>query len=72
MAGSGQNGGCAPQPPSPAKQRGSWFGGGKKDGPSKAAVADAVELAKFAIAALEGKEIDLARKRLKDALACLG
>mmetsp|Transcript_27688 Transcript_27688/g.55344 ORF Transcript_27688/g.55344 Transcript_27688/m.55344 type:complete len:309 (-) Transcript_27688:78-1004(-) len=64
----------APAPaPSPGKQRGSWFGGGgKASAPSKAAVADAIELAKFAVAALEGKEIDLARKRLKDALACLG
>jgi len=55
----------------------SWFSkpAAKSDssgGVSKADIADAVELAKFSIAAMQGNEIELAKKRLKEALKLLG
>ncbi|GMI26611.1 hypothetical protein TrCOL_g6794 [Triparma columacea] len=62
----------APSPEAAAPKRSSWFGSKKKSSSTpKESIADAIELSKFAIAALEGKEIDLARQRLQKALDCL-
>jgi len=65
----------APSPapaPAPAPAKTGWFGSKKSSSTtSKESIADAIELSKFAIAALEGKEIDIAKQRLQQALACL-
>jgi vacuolar protein sorting-associated protein VTA1 len=64
--------------PSPSKQKsggGGMFGFGKKKkgGPvTKAQFADAVELTRFALAALEDKDADLAAERLQQAISALG
>jgi len=64
------------KPPSPAKKKSGFFGmGSKKVKPgkvSKEAFTDALELSKFAVAALEAKDADLAASRLKQALDVLG
>jgi vacuolar protein sorting-associated protein VTA1 len=70
-----------PLPP-PTKQdspnkKTSFFGFGsnnnnKKEKVSKAEIADATELTKFALAALEDKDVDLAAERLQRALQVLG
>jgi vacuolar protein sorting-associated protein VTA1 len=60
-------------PPEPEKKKGSFFGMGKKKKKmSKAEISDAVELTKFALAALEDKNTDLAAERLQKALKVLG
>ena len=64
----------APAPVSaPAPAKSSWFGSkkGSSSSVSKEAIADAIELSKFAVAALEGKEVEVAKQRLQQALACL-
>lgn len=71
-----------PPPPatkSPAKKSSSFFGMVKKKSPangggkvSKAALADAVELTSFALAALKDKDAELGAQRLEQALAALG
>ncbi|GMH54417.1 hypothetical protein TrRE_jg8016 [Triparma retinervis] len=61
----------APSPEAAAPKRSSWFGSKKSSSTSKESITDAIELSKFAIAALEGKEIELARQRLQKALDCL-
>jgi vacuolar protein sorting-associated protein VTA1 len=65
-----------PQPPSPEpeKKHAGFFGlGKKKKGKlTKAEFADAMELTKFAMAALEDKNADLAAERMKNALQVLG
>lgn len=68
-----------PTPPPPVekpekKSGGGIFGFGKKNKSklSKAVLADAMELTKFALAALEEKDSDLAAERLKQALKVLG
>jgi vacuolar protein sorting-associated protein VTA1 len=61
-----------PQPqPEPTKPAG-FFGLGKKKKLSKAEIADATELTRFALAALEDKNVDVAADRLKQALHTLG
>jgi vacuolar protein sorting-associated protein VTA1 len=60
-----------PVPPEPTKPAG-FFGLGKKKKLSKAEIADATELTRFALAALEDKNIDIAADRLKQALHALG
>lgn len=62
-----------PAPSKPAKKSG-MFGFGKKSSkqPSKAQFADATELTRFALAALEDKDADLAAQRLQQALSTLG
>jgi len=74
------------KPPLPAskpqKKPNSFFGMGKKKSPtasssstgkvSKAALADAVELTNFALAALKEKDTELGATRLKQALEALG
>jgi len=68
-----------PKPASPPKKKG-IFGGFAKQPKSpqnskkvtKSMMADASELANFAIKALEDKDADLAAKRLQDALRALG
>ena len=59
---------------SPKKSSGGGlFGfGKKKDKVSKAELADATELTRFALAALTDKDVDLAAERLKQALSVLG
>ena len=61
-------------PPAPPKKSGGLFGFGKKQGGkvSKAKLADATELTRFALAALEDKDAELAAERLKQALSALG
>ena len=62
------------EPPKP-KAKGGLFGfgrSGKNAGVSKAQMQDAVELTKFALAALEDKDADLAASRLQQALKSLG
>jgi len=65
-------------PPSPPKHKsGGLFGLGKKKGTSKlpatkAMVADAAELTRFALAALEEKDVELGAERLQQALEALG
>lgn len=63
-----------PTPTSKAKAKSGIFGFGnnKKPSSSKAQIQDATELTKFALAALEDKDADLAAERLKKALAVLG
>ena len=66
-----------PPPPLPAAKKTGIFGMGKKSAKptskvSKAALADAVELTSFALAALEGKDVELGATRLKQALEALG
>lgn len=68
-----------PLPPPPAQKpppSKGWFGGGKAPnrGPnvSKAQLHDAMELTRFAMAALEDKDADLAAQRLRQALQALG
>jgi vacuolar protein sorting-associated protein VTA1 len=51
---------------------GGFFGMGKKKTVSKAEFSDAMELARFALAALEEKNADVAAERLKQALHVLG
>ncbi|GMH87433.1 hypothetical protein TL16_g10859 [Triparma laevis f. inornata] len=59
-------------PKEEVKKTGGWFGGKKdKGGHSKASIGDALELAKFAVKALEEKEVEIARERLQQALECL-
>lgn len=63
-------------PPSPAKAKSSLFGfGNKKQGStknaSKAQLTDATELTRFALAALDDKDGELAVERLQQALAVL-
>jgi vacuolar protein sorting-associated protein VTA1 len=66
------------KPPTPEKKSNSFFGMGKKKSAStsgkvsKAALADAVELTSFALAALKDKDTELGATRLKQALAALG
>eukprot|EP00934_Nitzschia_sp_Nitz4_P000315 Nitzschia sp. Nitz4//scaffold21_size171442//30045//31082//NITZ4_002147-RA/size171442-processed-gene-0.42-mRNA-1//-1//CDS//3329542369//315//frame0 len=64
----------APAPaPKPAKSGGFFgFGGKSSSKVSKAEFADAMELTKFAMAALEDKNADLAAERLQQALQVLG
>ena len=71
----------APAPaaaPPAQKSKSSWAGFGKKKAShqggnvSKAAMADAKELTKFALAALDAKDADLAAERLQQALSALG
>ncbi|GMH64701.1 hypothetical protein TrVE_jg8505 [Triparma verrucosa] len=58
--------------PDPVPARSSWFSSKSDKGkPSKASVSDAIELTKFAMKALEEKEIEIARERLMQALECL-
>jgi vacuolar protein sorting-associated protein VTA1 len=61
--------------PKPAKPAGSWFGKKKNDASSgkvsKAEWADATELTRFAMAAIEDKDADVAVERLRQALAIL-
>jgi vacuolar protein sorting-associated protein VTA1 len=63
-------------PPSPLKPKTSIFGALKKKSETKQAtkaqLADALELARFALAALEDKNGDLAAERLQNALSALG
>lgn len=60
-------------PPEPETKKSSYFGlGKKKKKASKAQLADATELTRFALAALEDKNTDLAADRLKKALQVLG
>lgn len=65
-----------PQPPpaSSEKKSGGFFGlgGKKKTKASKAEIADAMELTRFALSALEDKNADLAAERLRQALQTLG
>ncbi|KAG5177175.1 Vta1 like-domain-containing protein [Tribonema minus] len=66
----------APTAPSPAYSASGSTNAGSRSGGSAAAVkanaiADATEYAKFAIAALEHKDMNLARQRLQAALDCL-
>lgn len=69
---------AAAKPPSPQKKSTSFFGMGKKKSHasggkvSKAALADAVELTSFALAALKDKDAELGATRLQQALAALG
>lgn len=64
--------------PQPKKSGSSFFGVGKKKPTtlaskiSKQALADAVELTSFALAALQNKDAELGATRLKEALAALG
>lgn len=60
--------------PAPApKKSGGLFGfGKKKEKASKVQIADAVELTRFALAALEDRDADLAAERLQQALSALG
>ena len=64
--------------PQPKKLGSSFFGAGKKKSTtppskvSKQALADAVELTSFALAALQNKDAELGATRLKQALAALG
>jgi vacuolar protein sorting-associated protein VTA1 len=64
---------AAPSAP-PAKKTGGMFGFGKKKGGtiSKAQLSDAVELTRFALAALEDKDGELGAERLQQALDALG
>ena len=67
----------APSPPAPAppKKSGGIFGFGKKSKGGKVSrvqLDDAMELTRFALAALEDKDADLAASRLKQALQTLG
>jgi vacuolar protein sorting-associated protein VTA1 len=63
------------QPPTPTKAKSSLFGFIKKPGSAKNAtkdqLADATELTKFALAALEEKDGELAVERLQQALSAL-
>ena len=65
-----------PEPllPTPPKARISVFGFKKKNTKqaSKAQLTDAAELTRFALAALEDKDAELAVERLQQALAALG
>jgi vacuolar protein sorting-associated protein VTA1 len=68
-----------PNPPPPVEKTEKKSGGGifgfgkkKKSKLSKAELADAMELTRFALAALEEKDSDLAAERLKQALNTLG
>jgi vacuolar protein sorting-associated protein VTA1 len=61
-----------PQPPPEPTKPAGFFGLGKKKKLSKAEIADATELTRFALAALEDKNIDVAGDRLKQALHALG
>lgn len=63
-----------PYEPPKAKAKGGLFGFGKKSTgkASKAQMEDAIELTKFALAALEDKDADLAASRLQQALKTLG
>ena len=62
-----------PQAPASPPKKNKFFGfGGKKNKASKAQLADATELTKFALAALEEKDVDLAVDRLKNAIKALG
>mmetsp|Transcript_21668 Transcript_21668/g.50015 ORF Transcript_21668/g.50015 Transcript_21668/m.50015 type:complete len:382 (-) Transcript_21668:71-1216(-) len=64
------------KPPEPPKQKPGFLGLGKMTTKpkkiTKEAMEDALELARFAVAALEEKEVDLAATRLKQALESLG
>lgn len=63
---------AAPEPAT-KKSGGGFFGlGKKKNKKNKAEIADAMELTKFALAALEEKNTDLAADRLQKALKVLG
>ena len=65
----------APAPRQVEKPKKTFFGiGGSKKGkkPSKAAIADATELTRFALAALEDKDADIAAERFQQALQVLG
>jgi vacuolar protein sorting-associated protein VTA1 len=61
-----------PVPKKAPAASGGFFGLGKKKTVSKAEFADAMELARFAMAALEEKNADVAAERLKEALHVLG
>lgn len=64
----------SPPPKQQQKSSGGIFGFGKKKAgkATKAQLADAAELTRFALAALEDKEADLAADRLRQALDALG
>jgi vacuolar protein sorting-associated protein VTA1 len=64
---------AAPSAP-PAKKSGGMFGFGKKKGEkiTKAQLADAVELTRFALASLEDRDGELGAERLQQALDALG
>lgn len=64
----------APAPASePKKSGGGMFGLIRNKGkPSKAQIADATELARFALAALEDRDVETASEHLKNALSSLG
>ena len=67
----------APPPASKPKKSGFFGLGSKKSKPSKKtaekqAIEDALELARFAVAAVEDKDADLAATRLQQALSVLG
>jgi len=51
---------------------GGWGSNAKKGRVSKEAFSDATELTKFALAALENKDADLAAERLRQALEAIG
>ena len=63
-----------PPPPEPAKKSRGFFGlgGNKNKRATKAELADAKELTRFALAALEDRNADLAADRLRQALQALG
>jgi len=63
----------SPPPPEP-KSKGGIFGFGKKKAGkvSKVQLGDATELTRFALAALEDRDADLAADRLEQALKALG
>lgn len=69
---------AAPAAPPAQKPKSSWAGFGKKKASnqggnvSKAAISDAKELTRFALAALDAKDADLAAERLQQALSALG
>jgi len=70
---------AAPKPHTPVKPSSGWFGRGTNNNNSntggkltKAQWADAMELTRFALAALEDKNADVAAQRLQQALQTLG
>eukprot|EP00977_Amphora_coffeiformis_P001427 scaffold289_cov147-Amphora_coffeaeformis.AAC.12 len=70
---------AAPKPQPPAKPSTGWFGRGNNNNNNnaggkltKAQWADAMELTRFALAALEDKNADVAAQRLQQALQTLG
>eukprot|EP00953_Heterococcus_sp_UTEX-ZZ885_P022785 12583-Heterococcus_DN1.PRE.6 len=70
----GHSAAAAAAPPAAAKASSSsvFSRGGSKGKASPETLADATELSKFAIKALEVKDVALAKQRLQEALNCLG